>query len=932
MGVSPAILYAGVDEYARHRRYLSEREGGGLADAAERGPFLGRFRRKGGEVFSGELVASAVTGADGRTIAKVLVIRDVTERERAETALRDSEERFRNLVEGTVRGILIDIDGKPVFANRAYARIFGYADPAEILALDSIDGLHAPQERERAARFRRRRLLGGNAPDQYEVQCLRQYGTLIWVEILLRVVTWNGQRAVQSTIVDISERKRTEAALRDSEARFRSIFEHSALGITLTSPEGRYRLVNSAMTRILGYPERQLMAMRYLDIIHPDDRAAERVQRRRLLRGIIDNYMMEQRYVRRDGTICWGMVSASVVRDAKGRVLYSIRQHHDITQRRNMEKSLRASEARFRAVIDNAPVGIVLKDRDGAVLMAGRQYEVWNGLRHGETLGKSIHDFLPREQADLLAADDHQVMATGLGSQREIDVRLADGRVHTFLSVNFPIPGPDGEVANVGVVSTDITQRKRAERELNAAQEELIRKANYDDLTGLPNRVLFLDRLSQSLLRARRDKELVALLFIDLDHFKVVNDTLGHAAGDQLLRQTARRLSRCVREEDTVARLGGDEFTVILPGIATGDDAATVAGKIVRKLNRPFTIEGQEVFATASIGITLYPADGDDAETIVKNADAAMYNAKEYGRNNYRFYTRAINDKAMRMLRLETLLRRALEQGELSVAYQPVVDARAGQVVGFEALARWHSHELGHVPPDQFIALAEERGLIAGLGSWVLKTACRQFKELQDIAGRPLRLAVNVSGRQFHRVKLLNTVAEALQESNLSASSLELEITEGVLMQDLSETLETLKAITDMGIGLSIDDFGTGYSSLSYLKRFPFTSLKIDRSFVNDVTNDPDDAALAKAIINMAHSLGLNVIGEGVEKLDQLDFLLAEGCDLVQGFHFSRPMSAEQCAIFLRAGTTGAPPVIGQADGSRSSLTAMPFNPGPAAG
>ena len=768
IGKSTIRLYAGTDEYRRHRRFQRER------GREENGrPFLGRFRRASGEVFSGELLTSEVTGRQDSLIANLYVLRDVTEREHAEAALRDSEERFRNLVEGTVRGIVIDIDGRPIFANRAYARIFGYVGPEDILALENLDILHAPGERERVRAFRDNRARGLPAPQQYEVQCLRTDGTQIWVEVLLRVVNWNGQRAVQSTIVDITQRKRTQA-------------------------------------------------------------------------------------------------------------------------------DLRASEARLRAVLDNAPVAIALKHPDGRHVMVGRRFETWLGLAHGAALGRTAHDLLPPQQADILTEGDDRVAMTGASIQREFDITLADGNVHTILSSKFPVPGPDGEVVAIGVVNTDVTTRKRVERELGMVQEELLRKANYDDLTGLPNRVLFLDRLSQVLLRGRRDRELAALLFIDLDHFKNVNDTLGHAAGDQILVQTARRLQSCVREEDTVVRLGGDEFTVILPGIASGDDAAVVAGKILRILNRPFVINGEELFVTASIGITLHPADGDTVEALVKNADAAMYRAKAQGRNAYRFFTREINDKAMRQMRMETLLRQALIHEELHLVYQPIFDS-AGNVTAFEALVRWSNGELGDVPPDVFIPLAEERGLIVAIGSWVLRTACVQFRRWMISSGLPVRLAVNVSGRQFHHGQVLEAVNDALKNSRLEPHQLELEITEGVLMQDLPETMETLGALTRMGIGLSIDDFGTGYSSLSYLRRFPFSSLKIDRSFVCDVTESADAAVLAKAIINMAHSLSMAVIGEGVEQGAQLDFLRAQGCDQVQGYHLGRPMTAIQAASFLRS-------------------------------
>lgn len=768
-GRSTALLHVDAAEHRRCRRHFRRRG----QESVQR-PFIGRFRRATGEVFSGELLLSEVAGKSGGVVAHLIVIRDVSEREKAEAALRDSEERFRNLVEGTVRGIVIDIDGRPIFANRAYARIFGYDGPDDILALNTMDVLYTPGERDRIRDYRRQRMLGVPVPQQYEVQCLRKDGAVIWVEALLRVVTWNGQRAVQSTIVDITQRKRTEAALR-------------------------------------------------------------------------------------------------------------------------------ASEARLRAVIDNAPVAISLMQRDGRFQMVGRQFESWFGLAHGAALGRTAQELLSAPQAAALTEGDDAVIRTGSASQQEFEITLADGEVHSILSTKFPIPGANGGTVAVGVVNTDVSKRKHVERQLGEVQEALDRKANFDELTGLPNRMLFLDRLGQALLRARRDKERVALLFIDLDHFKNVNDTKGHAAGDQLLVQTARRLQGCVREEDTVARLGGDEFTVILPAVNSGDEAAVVAGKIVRILNRSFQVGGEDVFATASVGITLGPDDGDTPDDLVKNADAAMYSAKEHGRNSYRFYTQEINDKALRLTRMESLLRQALNREELNLVYQPIFDTRSGQVISFETLLRWDSAELGSVPPDQFIGLAEERGLIGPVGDWVLRTACVQFQRWMASSGLPVRLGVNVSGRQFRRAQVLKSVKRALRASRLSPHQLDLEITEGVLMQDLPETMETLKSLTDMGIGLSIDDFGTGYSSLSYLRRFPFTALKIDRSFVSDVTDNADAAVLTKAIINMGHSLGMSVIGEGVERGEQLDFLRAQGCDLIQGYHLGRPMTAIECARFLRS-------------------------------
>jgi len=459
-----------------------------------------------------------------------------------------------------------------------------------------------------------------------------------------------------------------------------------------------------------------------------------------------------------------------------------------------------------------------------------------------------------------------------------------------------------GSITRLSGTIQDVTEIKEAE-------ERIRHLAYYDAITGLPNRQFFIERLQQALVHAKRYQRLLGLLSLDLDQFKRTNDTLGHSAGNELLLSVSQRLSDAVRAPDTfahegketifghdmastVARLGGDEFSLLITELTHYHDAAKVARRMLEELRKPFRVAKQEVFVSVSVGLALYPLDGDDAETLIKNAGAAMHFAKDQGRDNYQFYSRAMNATALEKLSMEAQLRRALERDELLLHYQPKIRPATGEIVGLEALIRWEHPELGLVSPAQFIPLAEETGLIVPLGEWVLLNACRQNQDWQRLGYPPVHVAVNIASLHFRQGTLGQSVATALQKSGLHPSWLELEVTESMLMDSAETTLATLSTLKGMGVRLAIDDFGTGYSSLSYLKRFPLDTLKIDRSFVKDLPHDAEDAAIAKAIIAMAHSLKLEVVAEGVETAEQLAFLQQHGCDLVQGFLFSKPMAA----------------------------------------
>ncbi len=431
------------------------------------------------------------------------------------------------------------------------------------------------------------------------------------------------------------------------------------------------------------------------------------------------------------------------------------------------------------------------------------------------------------------------------------------------------------------------------------ATVEMEHLAYHDALTGLPNRPLFMDRLIMAVAQASRSNQKIAVFFLDLDRFKDINDSLGHSMGDGLLKAVAERIRRCVREGDTVARFGGDEFTLLIPRIDHVEDAAKIAQKILETLKIPFSIADHELFVTTSVGISIYPNDGGDPETLVRNADTAMYRAKDQGRDNYQLYAPAMNARALERLALENMLRKAISHRELVLFYQPIADMKTKSIVGVEALIRWKHPELGLLSPAHFISVAEMSGLIIPIGDWVLRTACKQTKSWQKRIDPELTVAVNLSARQFQQPNLTEIIGEVLEETGLEAKSLELEITESNAMQNAENTIYTLRELKALGVRIAMDDFGTGYSSLNYLKKFPIDTLKLDQSFVREITTDPSDAAIATAVIAMAHSLDLKVIGEGVETEEQFAFLHKQKCDYIQGYLFSPPQAVENLEAYL---------------------------------
>ncbi len=568
---------------------------------------------------------------------------------------------------------------------------------------------------------------------------------------------------------------------------------------------------------------------------------------------------------------------AHLARDLESMRRELVSREHEITLR----------EARQRAVLETAAEGIIIVCPEGQIMSFNQAAESIFGYATAEVLNQPFTRLLsPMSEQAIIAPSGEPAVCVGTELE---GLRKGGEPFQLMLSVSEAVTAHSRCFT---LLVQDVSER-------HAFESQLAHLATHDALTGLPNRTLYHDRLAQVLAHAARDNHIAALLFLDLDRFKGINDSLGHNVGDQLLQAVTERLRDCVRDEDTLARLGGDEFTLILPHLRHAQGAATVAQNILQVLEKSFFIGGQELFISGSIGIAFYPFDGADAGELVMNADTAMYAAKSQGGNNYQFYSGQMNAKASARLEMETQLRHAVDRGEMLLHYQPQVDIASRRIVGVEALVRWQHPERGLVPPGEFIPLAEDTGLIVPLGEWVLRTACIQGRAWQE-QGLEISVAVNLAARQFAQPGLFETVRGILDETGFAPRLLELELTESTVMQPGKDTIAVLHQLKELGIRLSLDDFGTGYSSLSYLRRFPIDVLKIDRSFVQDISGEGDDGALASAIIAMAHNLGMQVIGEGVETPEQLAYLHTHRCETFQGYYFSKPLPSEAATALLK--------------------------------
>ncbi|MBI2508742.1 MAG: EAL domain-containing protein, partial [Betaproteobacteria bacterium] len=897
-----------------------------------------RYVSKHGRVIWAKRTTSVARSADGTPRYYIHVIEDVTE-----TKL--NEERYRAMFENAAVGITrVDLNGVLVDVNQKFCDMLGHA--RDELIGKAIKDITHPDDYGQGAAFRGRVTRGEMGSAIGEKRFMRKDGAIIWARRTMSVVrddAGNPQYVI-SVVEDITERKQAAKALDESESRYRSVIAAIAEGVILRDKNARIVACNASAERILGRSLDQMRGNVYFDpdwqAIRDDGSAFPNDERpaNAALRtgqpqpGVVIGLRRE------DGTVLWLTMSAQPLFEesdtAPSGVVTTIT---DITQRKQaelrqaMEHGVTRLLSEAEALEEVMPkilqtICETLGFACGALWLwdehqqAGVRAGTWSvpsaevmefvalgrwsehpqrttgGLiRRARTSGEPV--WITDVTRDASFRRGPLAAKAGLHGAFAFPVRFGNdilGVMEFFSRASRP---PDEVLVqstrSIGSQIGQFMARRQAE-------ERVRHLAHYDELTGLPNRSMFNQRLSHALAQARRHEKPLAILFIDLDRFKNINDTLGHEAGDRVLKDVADRLRGCLRESDTVGRLGGDEFVVLIEGLPQTVDVAAVAQKILTAVAEPFILDSQEFHITASIGISTYPDDSEDMQTLLKNADISMYRAKEQGKNNYQFYSAQINVHSLERLALESGLRRALERNEFLLHYQPRLDIGSGRITGVEALVRWQQPAKELVPPAQFIPLAEETGLIVPIGEWVLKTACARSKSWQGKGLPPLRIAVNLSARQFAHENLLQDVARVLNETGLDPTALEFEITESMVMHNPEHAVKLLNSLKAMGIHLSIDDFGTGYSSLNYLKRFPIDSVKIDRSFIQDLPGDSDDAAITRAIIAMAHSLRLKVVAEGVETEEQLGFLRDYDCDEVQGYYFSRPLPEAELVHLLR--------------------------------
>jgi len=816
---------------------------------------------------------------------------DVTARKEAEEALQRQALTFANLYDAV---IISDAAGRITDWNPAAERIYGFTRD-EVRGRTAVDLWLHPDE----AADLNRRIFGALDTEgrwQGEVRFVRKDGVRGVSETLVIPLRDERGRRIGALGVnrDITSRKQAEEALRTSEERFRLMLTGTQqLFFYVHDPDGVYEYLSPSVSDVLGYAPDELLGRSYASLHtgHAMDQEVGAQTSRTMESGEPNTYLVFARH--RDGhSVALELVETAVRRAGRVRGVQGFARN--VTERIRGEEALRESEERYRSLFEESRDAVYMSTEDGRIISANQAFRDMFGLRDDELATVRIED-LYADASDRQRFRD-EILRTGYVRDFELRLRRRDDGTPVHCLVSSTVRRmADGEIECFQGIIHDISERKRVE-------DQLAHGALHDALTGLPNRALFVDRLDQALERVRRGGERpFAVLFLDLDRFKVVNDSLGHAVGDQMLLAIAERLEAVMRPGDTVARFGGDEFTLLLDDLASPLEATQRAERVLDVLGAPFTLEGHEVFTSASIGIAVSTAGSEHPDELLRNADAALSRAKVLGKNRYEVFDRAMHADAIERLRMETDLRHALERGEFALHFQPVVRLDGGRIEGFEALARWRHPERGWVSPNVFIPVAEEMGLIHALGRWVIDQACAQaVRWAQAFPARPLRMAVNLSAAQFSQADLADHVERSLAACGVARGVMHFEITESVILQHEEPGRSILARLREMGVVLCMDDFGTGYSSLGYLHSFAIDELKIDRSFVSGMEFDRRNAQLVQAIVGLARNLGVAVVAEGVETREQLAALRGLGCDFAQGFLFSEPIPPEEAEALLR--------------------------------
>ncbi len=730
--------------------------------------------------------------------------------------------------------------------------------------------------------------------DRNEV--LAQLWTLVfWVSVVILLAV-----AVVSIVLLLlwrQQRRAHQLALMvrtaEQDRLLKYFYELPFIGMAITSPETRRWLrFNDQLCGILGYSREELAEKTWVEMTHPEDIEKDIAEFDRVVRGESEGYAIDKRFIRKDGSIVMANIDVKCVRRADGTVNYFVAMVRDTTEQERRKGEILAARSQLQATLDAIPDLLFELDLNG-------RYYAYHSPRTDllaapveDLLGKTISDVLPPDAAEIVFSALQEAQEKGFSSGKQLELELSHGTFWFELSVSRK-PVDSGSEPHFIVLARDVTERK-------ASEQRITNLAHYDSLTGLPNRALLADRMKVAIKRAARQSTRLAVLFVDLDRFKPINDSLGHDVGDKLLKVVAERMQDSVRSVDTVSRVGGDEFVVLLSEIETSEDAARVAEKLINTLSQPYEIEEHELLVTASVGICIYPDNGTESNILLRNADASMYSAKEAGRNRYQFYSEDMTARAIERLSLERDLRSAAERGELFLVYQPQIELATGRIIGAEVLMRWHQPRQGLISPLRFIPVAEDSGLILTIGEWTLRESCRQARLWHDRGLLDVCISVNVSAVQFRQTDFVHVVERALTDSGLSPEKLELELTESVVMQGAEPALGKLRQLDALGVKVAIDDFGTGYSSLSYLRQFTVDRLKIDRSFVHDLPGNNDAEAIAAAIVAMGLSLGLRIIAEGIETEAQAEFLQRISCKEGQGYLYAWPMAIDEFEAWVK--------------------------------
>ena len=854
-----------------------------------------RLLHKDGRACWVRAIVNSVSNEEYEAVALNGLLVDIQQQKASELALRTSEQKFSSVFHNCPDSIVLADagDGTLLSVNRTFEEQFGFSAEEAVGRNPTQLGIWAQPDSGPPLLA----LLNRETQSNLEVSFLRRNGSEFTGLISSRSVELNQQQVLVVVVRDISALKVTQQQLELSEQKFSSAFHASPDGLLITRrSDGVLLDINEGFIRITGYSRSAALGRSTLELdLWTDVRDREHMIQLLRTQGTVRD--MLSRITDIHGNTRDVEISTESITVNGEDCMLSIAR--DVTERLKMESSLRQAAA----VFENTNEGVIITDSEGRILAINKAFARITGHPEAQLLGQPLNMLSDYTEDKHLIREVGQSLRDHGQWQGEAWNRRKNGEVYAAWINMSQVLNIDGSLNHLVAVFSDITPLKHT-------QARLDHQAHHDPLTDLPNRTLFEARL-RAALNAQQQSEHPgggALLFIDLDRFKQINDSLGHPVGDILLKSASQRLRGVLREIDTVARHGGDEFIVLLPSLHTDEDAASVADKLLGVFRKPFLAAGHEFFVSASIGISLFPTDANDVNSLIKHADAAMYRAKNQGRNRYAFYTRELTANAHQRMEMENDLRRGLERGEFTLYYQPKFDLHEQKLNGMEALVRWQHPQRGLIDPDHFIPLAEETGLIVELGQHILELACLQLADWRRQQLAPPRMAINVSGMQLIGNKLVGNIQCALETHDIPVSLLELEITEDFVMNQNREAIHLLKIFSDMGIHLSIDDFGTGYSSLAYLKEMPLDTLKIDRSFVSGLPDNHHDAAISQTIIVLAHNLGMSVVAEGVENAAQQQLLMEQGCDTIQGYHISPPLPADVfCARFLQRAPSQRP-------------------------